>query len=65
MMIGRKIFHTWVEAERMIADKLVNIEPIISHDLPLARYSNTVHSLSQLMSTCALSFIVMMKLIVH
>jgi len=36
---GRKIFHTWEESEKMLASKLVDISPIISHDLPMSQYN--------------------------
>lgn len=31
---GRKIFHTWIEAEKLLHKKKVDITPIISHEFP-------------------------------
>ncbi len=35
---GRRIFHTWKECEALIADKQVNVLPVVSHKLPLTDF---------------------------
>ena len=35
---GRKIFHTWKESEKAIAEKKVNPELLVTHKIPLTRY---------------------------
>nr|XP_053631594.1 LOW QUALITY PROTEIN: L-threonine 3-dehydrogenase-like [Cherax quadricarinatus] len=35
---GRRIFHTWKECERLLADGLVDVYPVISHQLPMTQY---------------------------
>ena len=35
---GRKMFETWTVMERMMKKKLLNIEPIITHRLPLEKF---------------------------
>lgn len=35
---GRRIFHTWVECERLLAEGKVDVSPIISHFLPMTQY---------------------------
>jgi len=40
---GRKMFHTWEEAEKLI--QKVNIEPVISHDLPMSQFEDAFGAL--------------------
>ncbi|CAL4161977.1 unnamed protein product, partial [Meganyctiphanes norvegica] len=42
---GRRIFHTWKECERLLADGLVDAEPVISHDLPMSQYQSAFSDL--------------------
>jgi threonine 3-dehydrogenase len=35
---GRKMFETWTVMERMMQKKLLNIEPVITHSLPLEKF---------------------------
>lgn len=35
---GRKIFHTWKESERAVAEKKVKSELLITHKIPLTKY---------------------------
>nr|XP_045584901.1 L-threonine 3-dehydrogenase-like [Procambarus clarkii] len=35
---GRRIFHTWKECEQLLADSLVDVSPIISHQLPMTQF---------------------------
>ncbi|KAK7075571.1 hypothetical protein SK128_017973 [Halocaridina rubra] len=44
---GRRIFHTWKECERLLADGLVNADPVISHQLPMTQQE---HAFQLLMS---------------
>lgn len=44
---GRRIFHTWIECERLLADGLVNADPVISHELHMTQHE---HAFEQLMN---------------
>lgn len=35
---GRRIFHTWEECERLLAEGRVDISPVVSHRLPMTQY---------------------------
>jgi len=35
---GRKMFHTWEECEKLLAEGKVNIEPALTHELPMSQY---------------------------
>lgn len=35
---GRRIFHTWEECEKLIANKKVNPSLLVSHDVPMSQY---------------------------
>ncbi|XP_069976558.1 L-threonine 3-dehydrogenase isoform X2 [Penaeus vannamei] len=42
---GRRIFHTWQECERLLADGLVDAAPVISHRLPMSQFEHAFHEL--------------------
>ncbi|XP_004347831.1 hypothetical protein CAOG_04006 [Capsaspora owczarzaki ATCC 30864] len=42
---GRKIFHTWEESERLISQGLVDISPIVSHDIPMSKFEDAFSTL--------------------
>lgn len=42
---GRRIFHTWEQCERLVAEKKVDPSIIISHDLPMSRYQDAFEAL--------------------
>nr|CAB3266482.1 sorbitol dehydrogenase-like [Phallusia mammillata] len=42
---GRRIFHTWEECERLIAEKKVDAKVVVSHDLPMSKYKDAFQSL--------------------
>jgi len=42
---GRKIFHTWEEAEKLLATGKCDIRPIISHEFSLAEYDKAHQTL--------------------
>lgn len=35
---GRKMFSTWEKSEELLAKKLVNIEPVITHEYPMSQF---------------------------
>lgn len=35
---GRRIFHTWKESEKLIAEKLVDVGKIVSHRFPMSQF---------------------------
>ncbi|XP_042231037.1 L-threonine 3-dehydrogenase-like [Homarus americanus] len=51
---GRRIFHTWEECERLLADGLVNVGPVVSHRLPMTQY---LHAFNLLMTGAACKII--------
>lgn len=42
---GRRIFHTWNECEKLIADKKVNPSMLVTHDLPLSEHHDAFTTL--------------------
>ena len=42
---GRRIFHTWKECEKLVAEKKVNPSLLISHDLPMSQYIDAFDAL--------------------
>ncbi|KAK4305010.1 hypothetical protein Pmani_023071 [Petrolisthes manimaculis] len=40
---GRRIFHSWVECERLLCEGRVDPSPIISHVLPMSQYKHAFH----------------------
>lgn len=40
-----RIFHTWQECERLLADGLVDAAPVISHRLPMSQFEHAFHEL--------------------
>lgn len=42
---GRRIFHTWEECEKLVAEKKVNPSLVISHDLPMTQYEEAFRAL--------------------
>lgn len=39
---GRKMFETWYEMEGALASGRLNIDPVLSHELPLAQYDKAI-----------------------
>ena len=35
---GRKIYHTWEEIERLVAEKKVDVTQVVSHRFPMSQY---------------------------
>ena len=35
---GRKIFHTWEETERLVAEKEVDVTQVITHRFPMSKF---------------------------
>jgi threonine 3-dehydrogenase len=42
---GRKMYETWFQAEALIRDCGVDLSPVITHRLPLARFDEAMHLL--------------------
>jgi 2-desacetyl-2-hydroxyethyl bacteriochlorophyllide A dehydrogenase len=42
---GRRIYRTWRECERLLAEQVVDVKPIISHHIPLTRYEEAFGAL--------------------
>jgi len=42
---GRKMYETWYQAEALIRDSGVDLSPVITHRLPLARFDEAMHLL--------------------
>ncbi|XP_068216406.1 L-threonine 3-dehydrogenase-like [Palaemon carinicauda] len=42
---GRRIFHTWKECEKLIADGLVKVDPVISHEMKMTQYEHAFQDL--------------------
>jgi threonine dehydrogenase-like Zn-dependent dehydrogenase len=39
------MFHTWEESERLLSEKLVDIEPAITHEYPMTEFENAFATL--------------------
>ena len=35
---GRKIFHTWEEIERLVAEKKVDVTQVVTHRFPMSQF---------------------------
>ena len=42
---GRRIFHTWVETERLLAEGKIKIDPVVSHRFPMSKYEDAFEAL--------------------
>ncbi|ELU05464.1 hypothetical protein CAPTEDRAFT_157510 [Capitella teleta] len=42
---GRRIFHTWLECERLIAEKKIDVLPVISHQLSMTQWETAFEAL--------------------
>lgn len=42
---GRKMYETWFQAEALLRDKEIDLSPVITHRLPLARFDEAMHLL--------------------
>nr|XP_018669010.1 uncharacterized protein LOC100180278 [Ciona intestinalis] len=42
---GRRIFHTWIECEKLIAEKKVNPQLVVSHEIPMSKYAEAFQAL--------------------
>lgn len=42
---GRRIFHTWKQSENLVARKQINLDLVVSHDLPLAKWQEGFEAL--------------------
>lgn len=42
---GRKIFDTWIQTEKLLADGKINVQPIISHRLGMSQYEEAFAAL--------------------
>jgi len=42
---GRRIFRTWNKTEKLVSDKKINLDPLVSHDLPLSEFEKGYQAL--------------------
>jgi 2-desacetyl-2-hydroxyethyl bacteriochlorophyllide A dehydrogenase len=42
---GRKMFSTWEQSEELLAKKLVNIDPIVTHEFPMTKFEDAFSTL--------------------
>ncbi|XP_065912484.1 L-threonine 3-dehydrogenase-like [Dysidea avara] len=42
---GRKIFHSWEESEKMVFERAISVDPVITHDFPMSRFEEAFHVL--------------------
>ena len=44
---GRKMFDTWTKMDNMLSNKLLNVDPVVTHVMPLEKFQEAVDLLKQ------------------
>jgi threonine 3-dehydrogenase len=39
---GRQMFRTWTRMEQLLASGLLNVDPVVTHEMPLERYGEAL-----------------------
>ncbi|XP_050392902.1 L-threonine 3-dehydrogenase [Patella vulgata] len=42
---GRRVYHTWVEIERLVADGIIDVNPIITHKFAMSQFEEAFQAL--------------------
>jgi threonine 3-dehydrogenase len=39
---GREMFRTWTRMQQLLASGLLNVDPVVTHEMPLERYGEAL-----------------------